>query len=208
MSEPGERRPVIVLATSNQGKVAELVDLLGGRYDIGARPDDLAETVEDGETLEANALKKAREVAAHSRQPAVADDSGLFVAALGGRPGVKTGRFAGPAASDDDNVELLLRELAGAAAVDACARAAEFRTVIAAVWPGGRELVVDGRVAGSISTARRGEAGFGYDPVFIPAEGDGRTFAEMSLPEKKQMSHRSRAITALLAALADAPHHP
>jgi XTP/dITP diphosphohydrolase len=208
MSELAERRPVIVLATSNEGKVAELVDLLGDRYDVEARPQDLAETVEDGETLEANALKKAREVAAHSRQLAVADDSGLFVAALGGRPGVKTGRFAGAAASDDDNVRLLLSELDGAAAVDGGARAAEFRTVIAAVWPGGPELVVEGRVAGRISTARRGDRGFGYDPVFVPAEGDGRTFAEMSLSEKKELSHRSRAITALLSALGAAPGHP
>jgi XTP/dITP diphosphohydrolase len=198
------RRPAMVLATSNPGKVAELADLLGDRYAVQPRPAELPETVEDGESLEANALKKAREVAAHTGCLAVADDSGLFVAALGGRPGVRTGRFAGPGASDDDNVDRLLSELAGGGA--GAERGAEFRTVIAAVWPDGRELVVEGRVGGSISAARRGEGGFGYDPVFVPADGDGRTFAEMGLTAKQGLSHRARAIAALLAELGDRRH--
>jgi XTP/dITP diphosphohydrolase len=188
--------PALVLATSNQGKVAELSELLRHRYAVSPRPADLAETIEDGETLEANALKKAREVLARCGQLAVADDSGLFVVALDGAPGVRTARFAGPGASEADNVELLLAKLSGVEGSEA--RAAEFRAVIAAAWPGGRELVVEGRVAGWICTERRGDGGFGYDPVFIPTEGDGLTFAEMSAAGKKQLSHRARAIAALL----------
>ncbi|MGF1596363.1 MAG: RdgB/HAM1 family non-canonical purine NTP pyrophosphatase [Acidimicrobiales bacterium] len=200
MTAPGASRPTLVLATANEGKVAELRHLLGDRYHIEPRPPDLADTVEDGETLESNALKKAREVARHAGALAVADDTGLFVEGLGGRPGVHTARYAGPAATADDNVDLLLQELASAGS--ATGRRAEFRTVIAAVWPDGRELTVAGAVAGSIAPSRRGSRGFGYDPVFAPLEGDGRTFAEMSAEEKHGLSHRGRAIAALLAALA------
>lgn len=192
----GESLPVLTLATANPGKVTELVSLLGDRYEIRPRPADLAETDEDGETLEANARKKAAEVVGHCGTLAVADDSGLFVAALGGRPGVHTARFAGPDANHDENIDLLLAQLA--AHPDPAERRAEFRTVIVAAWPDGRELVVDGRVPGSITAERRGDDGFGYDPVFVPDEGDGLTFAEMSLEAKNRISHRGRAIAALL----------
>lgn len=195
----GQPRAALTLATANAGKVTELVALLGDRYDIRPRPADLPETVEDGDTLEANAAKKAREVLAACGTLAVADDSGLFVAALGGRPGVHTARYAGPDATHEQNIDLLLAELA--AHPDPADRAAEFRTVIVAAWPGGREVVVSGRVPGVITAARRGDDGFGYDPVFVPDEGDGRTFAEMTLAEKNRISHRARAIQALLAAL-------
>ena len=192
-------RPSLVLATGNPDKVVELRALLGDRYDVQPRPSDLAETVEDGETLEANALKKAREVAARTGELSIADDTGLFVAALGGRPGVRTGRYAGEEATYDENVDKLLDELAGAVGPEQ--RAADFRTVIAARWPDGSELTVEGRVDGWIPTERRGDGGFGYDPVFVPTEGDGRSFAEMSADEKNALSHRARAITALLHAL-------
>ena len=199
MSQEGA--PKLVLATSNADKVVELRELLGNRYRIEGRPAELAETVEDGETLEANALKKAREVVEHAGSLAMADDTGLFVDALGGRPGVRTGRYAGENATYDQNVDKLLTELSTEA--DPENRGAEFRTVIAALWPDGRQVVVEGVVGGWIAPERRGSAGFGYDPVFIPHEGDGRAFAEMSSSEKNQLSHRARAIEALLQALAD-----
>jgi len=192
----------LVLATGNADKVAELRLLLGHRYEVRPRPADLAETVEDGETLEANAEKKAREVVDHTGQLAVADDTGLFVDALDGRPGVRTGRFAGPDATYDENIDRLLADLAHLD--DPAARRAEFRTVIVARWPDGRQIVVDGVVAGWICQQRRGTAGFGYDPVFVPLEGDGRSFAEMALEEKNQLSHRARAIDELLVELTGA----
>ncbi len=197
-------RSRLVVASANPGKIAELVELLEDdrlalRYAVEPRPDGLADTIEDGETLEANALKKAREVVAHVGAVAVADDTGLFVEALDGRPGVYTGRYAGEHATYDDNVDKLLSELA--TVEPGPARRAEFRTVVAAVWPDGHEVVVEGSVVGLISEARRGSEGFGYDPVFIPIEGDGRTFAEMGTAAKHGFSHRARAIDALLGEL-------
>lgn len=195
-------RTTLVLATGNPDKVVELRALLGERYVVEPRPTDLAETVEDGDTLEANALKKAREVAERSGALSVADDTGLFVYALDGRPGVRTGRYAGENATYDDNVDKLLAELADRTGPEE--RSADFRTVIAARWTDGTELTVEGRVAGWITPERRGDGGFGYDPVFVPTEGDGRSFAEMSTGEKNALSHRARAIDALLVALAKA----
>ncbi len=195
----GDNLPVLTLATANPGKVTELVSLLGDRYQIRPRPADLAETDEDRDTLEGNARKKAAEVVAHCGSLAVADDSGLFVAALGGRPGVHTARFAGSNATHDENIDRLLAELTRHP--DPAERRAEFRTVIVAAWPDGRELVVEGRVPGTITVERRGDDGFGYDPVFVPDEGEGLTFAQMSLEAKNRISHRARAITALLARL-------
>lgn len=204
MTEPEDvgGRPSLVLATGNPDKVVELRELLGDRYRVEARPADLPETIEDGDSLEANALKKAREVVDRAGALAVADDTGLFVDALGGRPGVRTGRYAGENATYDENVDKLLTELADRNGPEA--RAADFRTVVAACWPDGTELTVEGRVAGWITTERRGDAGFGYDPVFVPVEGDGRSFAEMSAAEKHELSHRARAIDALLTALGGA----
>lgn len=196
---PAGQRPVLTLATANAGKVTELVSLLGHRYDIRPRPADLPETDEDGDTLEANARKKAQEVVARTATLAVADDSGLFVEALAGRPGVHTARFAGPNATHDQNIDRLLSQLADR--IGPGQRRAEFRTVIVAAWPDGRELVVDGRVPGTITTARRGDDGFGYDPIFEPDEGDGLTFAQMPLEAKNRISHRGRAIAALLELL-------
>ncbi|MGB5757503.1 MAG: non-canonical purine NTP pyrophosphatase, partial [Acidimicrobiales bacterium] len=124
---------------------------------------------------------------------ALADDTGLFVAALGGRPGVHTARYAGPGAGDADNVAKLLRELVGV--VD---RWAEFRTVIALAMPDGQVHLARGVVEGRIAEQADGDQGFGYDPVFVPDEGDGRTFAEMGSADKGHISHRGRAIRAML----------
>ncbi len=192
--------PRLVVASANPAKIADLGDLLGGRYAIEPRPPELADTVEDGDTLEANALKKAREVASFSGVAALADDTGLFVDALEGRPGVHTARYAGESATSEQNVARLLAELDGLG--DPAGRSAAFATVIALVEPDGTSTVAQGRVAGRIASAPRGEGGFGYDPVFVPLEGDGRTFAEMTPDEKHRYSHRARALQALLHQLA------
>lgn len=189
----------LVLATTNADKVTELRRLLGNLYEIQVRPDDLADTVEDGDTLECNALKKAREVGAYVGALAVADDTGLFVDALGGRPGVTTARYAGPDATSTENVARLLAELADHD--QPSARGARFRTVVVAIRPDGDEIVVEGVVEGRIGLTPQGRGGFGYDPVFIPLEGDGRTFAQMTANEKNMLSHRGRAIAALLELL-------
>lgn len=188
--------PELVLATANPSKVAELRQLLSGHYVVHPRPQSLAETIEDGETLEANAEKKAREVAEVARQAALADDTGLFVRALDGKPGVRSARYAGESASDQDNVAKLLAELPTNET-----RAAFFRTVIALVGPDRSVVFAAGEVHGTITLEPRGEAGFGYDCVFQPTEGDGRTFAEMSSEEKNRISHRARALKELMGLL-------
>ena len=129
-------------------------------------------------------------------EPSVADDTGLEVAALDGAPGVRSSRYAGPSATYADNCEKLLRELA--AGDD---RRGRFRTVALVRFPDGRELVAEGVVEGTIAREARGTAGFGYDPLFVPDEGDGRTFAEMAAAEKHALSHRGRAFRALAARL-------
>ena len=197
--------PELVLASTNAGKLVELADLLAGRYRVVGRPADLADTVEDGETLEANALKKASEVSANTGADALADDTGLFVDALDGRPGIHTARYAGPAASDEDNRAKLLDELSTATATEPERRGARFRTVVALVRADGSSVVAEGSVAGTIAPEPRGDRGFGYDPLFVPVEGDGRTFAEMSLAEKHGFSHRARALAALLDRLGGSP---
>lgn len=181
------------MASTNRGKVAELVELLGDRFSVQPRPSDLADTVEDGETLEANATKKAREVSDHTGGLALADDTGLFVDALDGLPGVRTARYAGEQADDADNLAKLLAELDGADD-----RRARFRTVIAVADADGSVHLATGTVEGDIAVAPAGDAGFGYDPVFVPREGDGRTFAQMTSAEKGMISHRGRALRALL----------
>lgn len=198
MADPvGGSRPHLVLATANPGKVAELVDLLGDRFTVSGRPADLPATVEDADTLEGNALKKAREVAAAAGQAALSDDTGLFVEALDGRPGVHTARYGPPESGPTGGMERLLAELDGVAD-----RRAHFRTVVVLVGADRSELVAHGRVDGTIAHGPSGDEGFGYDPVFVPDEGDGRTFAEMSRAEKAAISHRSRALLGLLELLA------
>lgn len=187
----------VVLATANPDKARELAGLLEG-FEVAPRPADLPDVVEDADTLEGNARLKAVSVMEATGQLAVADDTGLEVDALGGRPGVYAARYAGPGASYADNVAKLLEELAG---VPAPARTARFRTVALARYPDGREIVAEGSVEGTIAEAPAGADGFGYDPVFVPAAGDGRTFAQMSRAEKAAVSHRGRALRALAAQL-------
>ncbi len=191
----------LVLASANPKKVAEMAAILAEigpeGVEVVPRPGDLADVVEDADTLLGNARLKAVAVCAHTDQPAVADDTGLFVDALDGAPGVISARYAGEPANDDRNVTKLLAELDACGATTPAARRAEFRTVIVVALPNGDEVVADGVCAGTIIDERRGAAGFGYDPVFVPDDGDGRTFAEMSSVEKAAMSHRGRALAAL-----------
>lgn len=150
---------------------------------------DWPDVEETGETLEENALIKARAVVEATGLPSIADDTGLEVEALAGEPGVHTARFAGPDATYDDNVARMLEVMEGVAN-----RAARFRTVVALVFPDGVETLAEGSVEGVITEVRRGSGGFGYDPVF---EVNGRTLAEMTAGEKSELSHRARAIRAL-----------
>jgi XTP/dITP diphosphohydrolase len=182
----------LVLATANPDKAVEIAALLPG-FEVVSRPPELPDVDETADTLEGNARLKAVAVAEVTGEVAVADDTGLEVLALGGRPGVRAARYAGPGATYADNVAKLLAELHGV--ID---RRARFRTVALARFPDGREVVAEGTVAGSIAGRPRGTNGFGYDPVFVPDDGDGRTFAEMTRAEKEAVSHRGRAFRALL----------
>lgn len=186
-----------VLASANPDKAREIIDVLREAQtdvEIAPRPDDVGVVDETGATLEDNARLKAVALCAAVQQPAIADDTGLEVEALDGRPGVRSARYAGDLASYADNVAKLLRELAG---LPLERRAARFSTVAIARWPDGREVAALGSVEGVITDAPRGQQGFGYDPVFVPLEGDGRTFAEMSPLEKHALSHRGRAFRTL-----------
>ncbi len=183
----------LILATGNRDKVRELAHAFAGLPVRILTRDDfpgIPEVIEDGATLEDNALKKARALAAATGLPAVADDTGLEVDALDGAPGVFSSRFAGPGATYADNVRELLRRMEG---VPETRRTARFRCVIALVEPAGAEVLMEGVCEGTILGAPRGGDGFGYDPVFQVAA-TGRTFAEMTVEEKNAISHRGRAM--------------
>ncbi len=192
--------PRLVCASANPDKVAEIALVLDGLVDLIARPIGLADVVEDAPNLEGNARLKARALCQASGAAAVSDDTGLEVDALGGAPGVESARYAGVGASYADNVAKLLAELDRVGAHEAPQRTARFRTVVMVVRPDGSEVAVEGSVEGVIAAAPRGDGGFGYDPLFVPVEGDGRTFAEMGA-EKHEISHRGRAFRALAAAI-------
>ena len=164
---------------------------MGGVIDLQPRPESLADVVEDADTLVGNARLKAVAVCNATGLPALADDTGLEVDALNGAPGVRTARFAGEHATDADNRAKMLRELSGKA------RSCRFRTVALLRFPDGREVVAEGVCEGSIAEAEIGERGFGYDPLFIARDGDGRTFAQMNVDEKHELSHRGKAFRAL-----------
>lgn len=188
----------IVLCTGNPGKVAELGSLLPDHIDLaGLRemdmPLDLPET---GETLEANAMQKARYVFERTGLPCIADDSGLEIEALGGRPGVHSARFAGPHKSTVDNNAKVLQELAGSVN-----RNARMRTIIA-FKDLDLEWYFEGTLNGRMTEGESGTNGFGYDPIFIP-DGYDRTLAEMTLRQKNSISHRSIAIGKFLVAVKD-----
>jgi XTP/dITP diphosphohydrolase len=218
----------LVLATRNVDKAREIVEILVERIDaplvayavevhgttiafLLEHPERIAGAVaalptltvepdveETGTTLEENARIKAAALAAAIGLPAIADDTGLEVDALEGAPGVHAARYAGPDATYAENVTKLLRELEG---VYPTLRTARFATVAIVCWPDGREVAVRGEVEGVIAATAAGASGFGYDPVFVPTEGDGRSFAQMTAAEKHAISHRGRAFAKLAEAL-------
>jgi XTP/dITP diphosphohydrolase len=201
--EVGAVKHSLVIATQNRGKLDELRHLLEGidvevlaLRDVSRREITI---VEDGETFEANAIKKAREVAAATMMLTLADDSGLEVEALGGAPGVRSARFAGERATDAENNAALLAALDELTADDAGGRSADykarFRCVLALIDPfvrDGEPHVVEGTCSGKITRTPRGSGGFGYDPLFL-VEGTDKTMAELSEDEKNRISHRARA---------------
>lgn len=195
--------PRLVCASANPDKVAEMAAVLEGLVDLEPRPAGLGDVVEDAPDLEGNARLKAVAVCAAAGAAAVSDDTGLEIDALDGAPGVYSARYAGEHATYGDNVDKVLAELARRGAHTPARRRARFRTVVMVAWPDGRELQVEGSVEGHIALEPVGEAGFGYDPVFVPDEGGGRTFAEMG-DEKHEISHRGRALRALAVALGEA----
>ena len=187
----------LVVASANPDKAAEIATLLSGLgFEVVPRPTEVPDVEETGETLLDNARLKARAISQATGQAAVADDTGLEVDALDGAPGVYTARFAGDGASYDDNVAKMLEVLA-----DRSDRTARFRSVALVCFPDGKEVWCEGVVEGIIARQRRGSNGFGYDPIFEPADGGGRTLAEFTPEEKHAISHRGRAFRALAAAL-------
>jgi XTP/dITP diphosphohydrolase len=191
----------VVLATRNPGKIAELQRILAPYgVELVGLDDDFEPGPESAPTFAGNALAKAREAAAHTGLPAVADDSGLAVDALNGMPGVLSARWAGRHGDDVANLELLLGQIAE---VPAERRTARFICAAAAVLPDGRELLVEEALEGRLIDAPRGSNGFGYDPVFVPIGGD-RTTAELSSQDKDAISHRGKAFRALAPRLVQA----
>lgn len=187
---------MIVLATTNKNKIKEFREILKdfpvelkSLADFGPIP----EAVEDGETFDENAYKKALHTAKILGIPAISDDSGLAVHALGGKPGVYSARFAGDDATDDENCEKLLKELEGATD-----RSAHFECVISIAVPSGPALTYEARCDGVILKEKRGTSGFGYDPLFYFEKYE-KTFAELSMDEKNKVSHRGKALAELKA---------
>ncbi|HML01098.1 MAG TPA: RdgB/HAM1 family non-canonical purine NTP pyrophosphatase [Acidimicrobiales bacterium] len=204
----GPPRMRFVMASANRDKASEIAAILeaelGQAVELLPRPEQIGEVEETGETLEDNARLKADALLRATGIAAMADDTGLEVEALGGAPGVYSSRYAGEHASYAENVAKLLAALAEVGATGPDQRRARFRTVAVARFAGGREVVAEGKVDGTIAPGRRGEGGFGYDPVFVPDGGDGRSFAEMSPAEKHACSHRGRAFRALAVGLRSA----
>jgi len=186
----------LILATRNAHKVRELNVLLAP-HTLEALPDEVELPPETGETFADNALIKARAAASATQRPVVADDSGIAAAALGGAPGVRSARYAGEHASDEENLAKLLREApAGSDLAYVC--------VLAFIDPAtGTEHLVEGRCTGTLAAEPRGTRGFGYDPAFVPVEYPDRTMAELTDEEKGAISHRGRAAAALRAWLED-----
>ena len=189
----------MILATRNEHKLRELAEILPG-VKLRPLPAGVRTPAEDGDSFAANALIKARAAHAVTGEAALADDSGIEVAALGGRPGVYSARYAGEGASDQQNLGKLLRELEAAGEN----RRAAYVCVIALVDERGGEWTFEGRCEGRLTMAPRGAGGFGYDPVFVPDDTgseDERTMAELSAEEKHAISHRGRAAGRLAAHL-------
>jgi XTP/dITP diphosphohydrolase len=187
--------PEVALATRNPGKVEEILAICRDwpvRWRLGDGS-DWPEVKEIGATYLENALLKAGTVAGHVGVPSVADDSGIEVEALGGIPGPRSARFAGPGGSDQDNLRLLLDRVREVPEAD---RVARYRCVAACAWPGGDEIWAEGTCEGRLIPEPRGEGGFGYDPIFVP-EGEDRTMAELDPAEKNAISHRGKAFREL-----------
>ncbi len=183
-------RPRAVVATRNHHKLRELGEILDS-LELLPLPDSVELPPEEGETFADNALAKAEAAHARTGLAAIADDSGIEASALGGRPGVRSARYAGPEASDEQNLELLLRELEG---VDD--RRVAYVCALAYVTVSGDSQMFEGRCEGLLAQRPRGSGGFGYDPAFVPDQtgaDDGRTMAELSPAEKHAVSHRGRA---------------
>lgn len=195
-------RTEVMVATRNRGKLREIREILEGSgvrlLSLDDYP-DLPEVVEDGDTLAENALKKARSICEWTGKVAIADDTGLEVDALDGRPGVHSARYAGERAGDDERRAKLLAELDG---VPVEGRGAAFRCVMAIAMPDGREELVEGECRGRICEEPKGANGFGYDPLFLVPE-YGMTFAEIAPEVKNRISHRGRALAGLMKVLPD-----
>ena len=197
MSAPAAR-PALVLATRNPHKLEEVREILApARWQVLPLPDDVELPPEDGETFAENAAGKARAAQAATGLPAIADDSGIEATALGGRPGVRSARYAGEGASDEEDLALLLEEVA-----DADDRSVAYVCAMVYVSAAGEETLREARCEGTLAERPRGEGGFGYDPAFVPVDfDDGRTMAELSPAEKHSISHRGRAVRAIAAAI-------
>ena len=190
----------LVVATRNPHKLKELSQILVG-HELVPLPDHVELPPEDGDSFAANALIKAHAAAAATGSPAIGDDSGIAARALGGRPGVRSARYAGPEATDEQNLALLIEEL-----TPHSDRHVAYVCVLAHVTPDGSETLVEGRCEGELTLEPRGTGGFGYDPAFVPRDTgahDGRTMAELTPEEKHAISHRGRAARALAAALGE-----
>jgi len=187
-------RPTVVMASANPDKVAEIALLMEDVLEILPRPDEVPDVIEDADTLEGNARLKAAAIVDATAMAAIADDTGLEIDYLDGAPGVHTARFAGENATYVDNVAKTLAVLGG---VPEAQRTARFRTVALLRYPDGSELVAHGVVEGRISLQSMGSSGFGYDPIFIPTDGQMQTFAQMSPTAKHAISHRGRAFRSL-----------
>jgi XTP/dITP diphosphohydrolase len=183
-----------VLSTANPHKADEMQRVLQALdVELLPRPTDVADVDETADTLEGNALLKASALTSATGDAAIADDTGLFIDALDGRPGVFSARYAGERASYEDNVVKVLRELEG---VDDARRRARFRSVIAVTFPDGTSWFVEGVLEGTILASPRGAGGFGYDPIFAPLSLGGTSLAEIAPEEKDAISHRGKALRA------------
>jgi XTP/dITP diphosphohydrolase len=186
----------LVLASRNAHKVRELDELMKP-HEVVELPPQVELPPETADTFEGNALGKARAAAAALDAVAIADDSGIEAAALGGRPGVRSARFAGEDATDQENLDKLLADVPAGGDTRVA-----YVCALVAVWPDGRELVTEARCEGHLDHEPRGGGGFGYDPAFVPVDyDDGRTMAELSPTEKDTISHRGRAARQLLELL-------
>jgi XTP/dITP diphosphohydrolase len=198
----GKTMPRLLLATRNEHKRREFARLLPG-WEIDPLPDDVELPPEDGETFAENALGKARAAATATGRASIADDSGIEAAALDGRPGVRSARYAGEHATDEENLALLLREAPAGSALEYVCALAYVDPAQSGEEGRDRHRLFEGRCAGTLASSPRGERGFGYDPAFVPEDRPKtETMAELSDEQKDAISHRGRAARALLEWLA------